>query len=308
MKRLYSKRSGFTLVEIVIAFAVFAIMATMLVRILNLTINRKSENANYEKYLQDQEKTLVGNGQKWNAYDDTEAIDGSIDLILKDKNGNQVADPSLQYQIINVNGEHDAGGINYFVGDIEYAEGGEGVIGGGAGNPGGGGEAKDPSEVGGSSQMSRFDTRLTGTKGIQKVTIIAKPTTDARDEFDITVYVYDSGVGSIIKNHSQVTLFFGEGVSGGKAATVVSVKDKASNRSDYKYTKVCGTSGVNVHCTADNQGFNSRKVEFTVKFSAPIANLGFGDNGVGDLESDGGCTYAIYKGYVNILGAYDKTS
>lgn len=305
MKRLFSKKSGFTLVEIIIAFAVFAVMASMLVQILNLTINRKNENLNYEKYLQDQEKTLVANGQKWNAYDESAPIDGTLDLKFKDKDGTEL-DMSLEYQLVNVDGTlNDASGINYFVGDIDYAEGGEGVV---------GGEDKDPNEdkkdeaaIGGSSQMSRFDTRLTGTKGISSIVINATPTNATKDEYEITVTVNDSGVDEKFKKHTQVTMFFGEGVSGGKLANIVSI----TSEHDAKYVKRSGLNGINVHNKPTNgnewwagtcEGFKGSAITFTVKFDAPIENLSFGDN------VTGGNTYTEYKGYVNIFGAYEKAS
>ena len=49
MKRLFSKKSGFTLVEIIVAFAVFSIMASMIIQILNLTVSHQQSNRAFEE-------------------------------------------------------------------------------------------------------------------------------------------------------------------------------------------------------------------------------------------------------------------
>lgn len=289
MKRLFSKKSGFTLVEIVIAFAVFAIMASMLIQVLNLTINRKNSNMKFDKTLQEQEKTLIAMGQQY-TYDDSKDVDGTLNLQFKDKNGNDLP-MDLDYQLKSVDGTTgEAGGINYFVGNITYAEGFEGS----KYTPSEGEEdgSKDPSEAGGSSQMSRFDTRITGTKGINSI-VISYTHNDAKDQYTISVTVNDSGVDAAVKDHSQVSLFFGEGASGGKMATVKSVTGNVL------YVKKTGLSGVNIHCMGN--GFGGSTTTFTVKFDAPVENLGFGDNASGN-------TYTPYKGYANIYGAYEKAA
>ena len=301
MKRLFSKKSGFSLVEILVAFMVFAIMATLLVQVLNLTINRRTENQNYERYLLDQEKTLVSKGQKWE-FDSTANIDGALDLKFKDQELNDMP-MSLNYQLRTVDGTvNDKSGLNYFVGDIVYAEGLDKTESSDDENDG----DDDDVAAGGSSQMSRFDTRLTGTKGVTKVVVKATPGNESKTIYNFSVTVYDSGVNSLIKNHSQVTLFFGEDKSGGTPFTVVSVNNGEKSTEKIKYVKACGENGVNVHCPDDHQGFNGRTTTFTIKFEAPVTNLGFGDNGTGVLSD--GITYTPYNGYSNIFGAYEKAS
>lgn len=307
MKRLFSKKSGFTLVEIIIAFAVFAIMATMIIQVLNLTINRKNENTNFEGYLQNQEKTLVAKGQKYqsDAYDSSKAPDGTIDLAFTDKDGNALdtGATSFNYQSKTVDNTAGTEGLNYFIAEhVDYAEGGEGTIFVGGEEGGAGGEAADPGAAGGSSQMSRYDTRLTGTKGINSIKIEATPNA-TKDEYTVKVTVYDSGVDSIIKSHSQVSLFFDEakynkdGAKPNILSVIVNGKDK--DLGELKYVKKTGLNGVNVHCRNSN-GFNGNSETFTVKFDKPIENLAFGDN------VEGGNTYSSYAGNANIFGAYDK--
>ena len=303
MKRLYSKKSGFTLVEIVIAFAVFAIMAVMLVRVLNLTINRRTENQNYEKYLQDQEKLLVTNETKWAAdawdtgYDNGgNNYDNEFNLSFSDTAGNPVADLDVRYQIKSADGTTgDKSGLNYFVGDIDYQEGSEGSE-FTPDDPGAGG---DDAEMGGSSQMSRFDTRITGTKGIDSI-VVNYTYDEGNDEYTVSVTVNDSSVDPIVKPHSQVTLYFGEAESGGTVAQIKEVNGGTKDMGTLKYVKKTGSSGVNIHCTGT--GFGGTTTTFTVKLSEQLDSLGFGDNVTGSN------TYTSYNGYANIYGAYAKAT
>lgn len=299
MKRLYSKKSGFTLVEIIIAFAIFAIMATMITQILNLTIMHRTSNKNFDNYLQDQGKTLIAKGQKW-AYDESKDKDGTLSLKFKDQNGNDMP-MELNYQLKSVDGTvGDAAGINYFVGDITYADGFEDNMyipaAGDENNP------SDSSEIGGSSQMSRFDTRITGTKGINSIKVTYTYNASA-DEYTFSVTVYDSGVDAVIKSHSQVSLFFGEGTPGGKLATVKEVNGGTKDQNVLKNVKKCGLNGVNIHC--NGSGFNGSTTVFKVKFNEKINNLGFGSG-----SNVSGDTFTMYKYdktyYANIFGAYEK--
>lgn len=297
MKKLFSKKSGFTLIEIIIAFAIFAIMASMIMQVLNLTINRRKANADFERSLQTQEETLIAKG-KILQYDETCSNDGTLSLQFKDKDGNSMP-MNLDYQLRSADGTvGKKSGVNYFVGNMTYdGENGEVIY-----TPPNGGEDNpiDPSDIGGGSQMSRFDTRITGTKGINSVTVLY--TYDAAaDEYTFSVSVQDSGVDPAIKSHSQVTLFFGEPKAGGKLAAVKQV----TSSKDLKYVKPCGLNGVNIHCEGEN-GFNGSVVQFKVKLKEKMdEGLGFGSNGSSN-------TYTAYtdKGltYVNIFGAYSKSA
>ncbi len=304
MKKLFSKKSGFTLVEIVIALAVFAIMSSMIAQMLNLAIRRRKSNVEFEKNLQNQEETLVTNEKK-DKYDNSQEKDGTLSLQFKDKDGKNMP-MDLDYQLRSADGTlGDKSGVNYFKGNLNYdGENGEVVY--IPDNPGE--NPTDPDDIGGSSQMSRFDTRITGTKGISSVKV--DYTYDsANDEYSFTVTVNDSNVSSALKSHSQVTLFFGEGKSGASLLEVKEVNGGTKNTDTLKYAKICGLNGVNVHCSGS--GFGSNPVTFKVKFKTKLDDpnsIAFGSNSSGAGTSQ---TYAPYKDdkgkeYANIYGAYGK--
>lgn len=292
MKRLFSKKSGFTLVEIIIAFAVFAIMSAMLLQVINLSITQKQANQRFENSLQEQEKTFVAKGKTWEV-DDDHGLNGDITFTFIDQ-----PDPfQYDYQLRSAYGDPgELGGLHYFVADgVIYEENLDFTY-----VPDDGGEY-DPEAAGGASQMSRFDTRITGTKGISSVNVTWSSNA-AKDEYTFNVRVDDSGVESTWRKYSQVSLFFGEGKSGGKRPKIIqlndgTIHDNASQESALRFTKMAGENGVNLHCMSDS-GFGSSTRTFTVKFAEPIQDLGFGDNASGS-------SYGPYQGkYANILGAY----
>ncbi len=156
LKRFYSKRSGFTLVEIIVAFAVFAIMASMIGQILDLAIRMRNSNNLYAQELARQERLLTVIEKDRANYNESDAtgiyslnfIDGpTVNLGYQVK----ATDPAAQNQ---------AEGINYFLSPIDYTCGPAEDEGG-----------LENSDLGGMSQASRMDTRITGTSGIGSVTI-----------------------------------------------------------------------------------------------------------------------------------------
>lgn len=155
LKRFYSKRSGFTLVEIVIAFAVFAIMASMICQILQLSVAARNSNNIYQRELAKQQAALTVI-EKTSKDFDKEA--GSMQFTFTD--GTKVEIP---YAMISANPDlegddrYSGEGHAYFLGNVNYQANGE--I-----SPGGGSES--PTGSGTGSLMSRMDTRLTGTGGI----------------------------------------------------------------------------------------------------------------------------------------------
>ena len=300
MKKLYSKKSGFSLIEILVAFMVFAIMSTLVVQVLNLTINRRNENTKYEDYLQGQNHTIIAMGKDMTHVDDA-PDDGDLTLAFKDKDDKNMP-IDLVYQFKSADGTvNDAGGLNSFVGNMRYDQANGDI----PYNPpaiGGGDEAD-----GGSSQMSRFDTRITGTKGIGYVNINCTYVggNDATGyEYKVTVSASTLGVDSVIAHHAQVSVFFGEGKSGGKMAKIIDldgIKDPSNplNQNRLIYVKRAGLSGVNVHCNSSG----TISETFTVKFEEKIDNLGFSEGVTGNTYTpikDDGTTY------VNIFGAYKK--
>lgn len=301
MKRLFSKKSGFTLVEIIIAFAIFAIMASMIVQVLNLMVQRKVRNMRFEESLSEQEKASIAQAKDMD-YTATDA-DGQLTLLFKDKGGSDLTVPPIDYQLKNWDPDNYKNGINYFVGDYDYDVEWGGSEYDGEEDPD---AEKDPLDLGGSTQMSRFDTRITGTKGILKVTIDMQPTSED-NVISVTVTVDDSSVAEVNKSHSQVSIFFAEGKAKGKAFEVVSVNGGDKSQSSLKRVKLCGSNGVNVHCSGD--GFKGGSETFTVEFKddVDIKDISFGQN------STDGKTYLQYKDkddvvYANIFGAYVKES
>lgn len=303
MKKLFSKKSGFTLVEIVIALAVFAIMASMIAQMLNLAIRRRRSNVEFEKNLQNQEETLITT-PKANKYVDSKDKDGTLSLKFKDKEGKNMP-MDLDYQLHSADGTlGDKSGVNYFVGNMKY-DGKNGEVEYIPDKPGE--NPTDPSDTGGSSQMSRFDTRITGTKGISSV-MVSYTYNAANDVYTFTVTVNDSSVAD--KNHSQVTLFFGEGKANAPLLEVAEVNGGTKKSDDLKYAKICGVNGVNIHCK-DGNGFNNSAVSFTVKFKTKLTDpnsISFGSNasGAGTTQTYGPYKDDKNKEYPNIYGAYAK--
>lgn len=306
MKRIFSKKSGFTLVEIIIAFAIFAIMASMIVQILNLMVRRKTSNQKYEDNLTKQEETLIARGKDYN-YDTGKGPDGTVDLKFKDPTGADLT-YNLDYQLRNWDPDDSRNGINYLVGNIDYslANAGEEYI-----PPEGSDDPDSESDIGGGTVMSRFDTRVTATKGISSIRIDVQRTGTAK--YTVTVTVDDSKVVEVLKQHAQVTIFFGKGQYGkdGKnLVKIISVNDGAKDGNTLKQVKKCGDSAVNIHCVTgwDGKGsFGGSPVVFTVELAEDIDvdELGFGDN------TADGVTFYPYKYkdtiYENIYGAYPKT-
>ena len=150
LKRFYSKKSGFTLVEIIIAFAVFAIMASMIVQILQLSVAARHSNNVYQSELAEQEKLLTVI-QK--SSEDFVSSKGNITFSL----GGGTYE--LPYDIISAKdgAEFATDGLGYLLSPVSYN------------NPGEGSPSDDAGSLPGvstGSQASRMDTRLTGTAGI----------------------------------------------------------------------------------------------------------------------------------------------
>lgn len=157
LKRFYSKRSGFTLVEIVIAFAIFAIMASMVCQILDLSVKARQYNNEYQRALDTQEHLLTLIEKDEADYLETT---GYINLNFKD--GTTVELPYDRHSA-DVNAEADGEGLNYYISPVDYTLEGGGSAGAGA----------DPSSgTNTGSQASRMDTRITGTGGISNIQII----------------------------------------------------------------------------------------------------------------------------------------
>ncbi len=158
LKRFYSKRSGFTLVEIIVAFAIFAIMASMVAQILQLSVKARNANNQYALELARQEKILTVIEKDSALYNDSDKT-GEYSIALT-KGG---ASLTLGYQVkaTDPTAENQAEGINYFLSPVDYEC-----------KPGSDADPEMPdSGSDGMSQAARMDTRITGTGGIGGITI-----------------------------------------------------------------------------------------------------------------------------------------
>lgn len=164
MKKIFSKRSGFTLVEIVVAFAVFAIMAAMILQILNIVMYEKQSNADFAHQMETQEMLIVRNGRNDEYVEGGEG--GTLTFAFEGKD-----EYSIGFQT-----KYAKGDVENEDGDVEYKEYNDGLafyVG-----PGSGSSSDDPlpgESFGGTAsagaQMDRLDTRITGTAGFSEITV-----------------------------------------------------------------------------------------------------------------------------------------
>ena len=182
MKRILSKRSGFTLIEIVIAFAIFAIMSSMLVSLVQLTLAQRSSNLEFQDRIEKDVEYLafhyVGDAD---AYDTKEVADDSFRLDFGDVTN---VDVSLQYQKRGTDASDYTKdqGLNYFVADTKYTAPGDNINDNNDSN----------NNANGPSQAARYDTRLTGSKNLKYI-IIEKCEKVAGTEATYVIHVSASG-------------------------------------------------------------------------------------------------------------------
>lgn len=156
MKKIFSKRSGFTLVEIVVAFAVFAIMAAMILQVLNLVMLEKQNNADFAEKLRTQEEMIVKNG-RYGDYNEANKTDTLNFTFGEDESYN------IDYEMLFPEKEDKSAryedGLAYFIG------------------PGASSSADDDpnagidATAGAGAQMDRLDTRITGTGGFNSINV-----------------------------------------------------------------------------------------------------------------------------------------
>lgn len=157
LKRFYSKKSGFTLVEIIIAFAIFSIMAAMICQVLDLSVSARRANNVYERELIEQE-SILAIIDKYSGDFDEEA--GK--MVFEFTDGTRV---ELPYAVLSAkpDAEFAAEGLNYFVANVNYGASGD--------IPVGDDDAGNDVTNNTGSQASRMDTRITGTGGIGYIQI-----------------------------------------------------------------------------------------------------------------------------------------
>lgn len=159
IKKLFSKKSGFTLVEIVIAFAVFAIMSAMVLQIINTTLYEKQSNAKFMETLKKQEELIVRNGRV-GEYDESKK---TSDLVLNfGENGTYETGYQMMFPY-----DEDA--------DLQYESGIAYYVSQNTGDDKNDENYQTPGESFGSSnagsQSDRLDTRISGTRGFSAINI-----------------------------------------------------------------------------------------------------------------------------------------
>lgn len=316
MKKLFSKKSGFTLVEIVIALAIFAIMASMIAQMLHLAILRRKDNLKFEKNLQEQQEQL-GNNVAATEYDSDQEKDGTLDLTF----GESGAKLTIDYQMFAADGTiNDKYGVNYFRGNLEYGGATSGTV-----TDSGSEDASDPNLVAG-AQADRFDTRLVGTRGINYIQVDSV-TKVSDTKYTIKMKADDSGVQDDKKNYAQFTMYFnmkailGSGETENPTMKIKSITNASVGsdecpppnpwqKSKYNIRK-SGENGVKVAVVTNGSRLKGNNIEFTVEFErAPAEEItvnSFGTNASGGKYTKyettiNGKTYS----YENIYGAYGK--
>lgn len=154
MKKLL-KKNGFTLVEIIVAFAVFAVMAAMIMMMVQLAISARHQNNIIVENMEYQQGYLVEN-VKENKYDNS-GKGGQYSFEFTD--GNTV---SIDYSVVGAPKNSDLsddtlGTIKYFVPNVDPDASKN--------------NQPDTKKQTGQTQSSRYDTRITGTKGFKTIAV-----------------------------------------------------------------------------------------------------------------------------------------
>lgn len=152
MKKFTTKR-GFTLVEVMVAFVIFAMMAGMVALLLDTTLKAKQENLDIEDEINVQKQKYYLSTQERN-YDSTDINGGQLRFNFgggSDFNvGYSIGDP-------NAAGDDNMLALDYFVGNVNY----DSVT----------NSPENNNNNGAGSVMNRLDTRLYGANGIDRLTV-----------------------------------------------------------------------------------------------------------------------------------------
>ena len=171
-KRLRSKK-GFTLVECMVAIAIFAIMAAIVMQMLALCIKLYARNDRVDKDLDKQIESLV----KMNDTDITDR--GTFDLML-DFLGGSLSVNNISI-ISNINDTDERMELDTMTAEIPPASG----SGGAEWEEGDGGGSSKPSD--GQSMMASSECHVYGTSAIQGVTVTEDSATPNADGTEVDV-------------------------------------------------------------------------------------------------------------------------
>ncbi len=340
IKRIFSKKSGFTLVEIVVAFAVFAIMAAAIMQILNLVAYERSENAEFLASLERQEKMLAAN--------EKQEFTKKVGEVVLDINGNKT---TIDYDMKAANGAEDGigEGLTYFVSE-KSQDTNESLV-----QPGGSGGEKG----GDQGQLSNIDARITGSTKFDYIKVMeVKKATDYSGE-GVCYYLKVAACGLTMskqesmyaqfklnffssetttetdqytdasnKTYSRITYLPADIVDAGYInsddfnwATHVSVvKDRNSSSGDssqnpLQVTKT-GSNTIRIgapYTTSSNNGFDfstvqTAKIYVVFKDDPNLTTSSFGNNGVNVSDGVLFKHFPIYNEKYDANGKFQYTS
>lgn len=190
MKKILSRR-GFTIVEVMVAFVIFSIMAAMVATILNTTMKSKQQNIVIEDEIAEQKSKYYLNTQDMEYKDKT--TDGTIDLDFSATGGGKV---SIDYSTGNPNKPEDDNQmeLDYYIGHLNYKPS----------------SSKDDSGKTG-SVTDRLDSRIYGTSGIDEIDVKVKELGNIKGGYTYIFEVLPMSstlVGSQYEYHAQFKMKF----------------------------------------------------------------------------------------------------
>lgn len=213
LKRFYSKRSGFTLVEIIVAMAIFAIMAAMVAQILQLSVKARQRNTAYGEELATQEERLTKVVKDQNDFQNKTS---DYSLTFTGTDGTTEYPVTLAYEVKDAAGENTPEGINYFVSPVNYdGKFPDNGLGNSSGNSGNGG-----TQVGGSTATAvglttgLCNVRLSASKGMAYVEVKSVKKVSSSELSGTQVrYVFEcaassSGMRGVDLPYSEYKLYF----------------------------------------------------------------------------------------------------
>ena len=259
MKKIFSNKTGFTLVEILVAFVIFAVMSSMILAIVRLAINARNSNNMLSNDLNMQQQALIRE-DKDNTFD-ASGHTGTFNLPFSD--GTNTVDVSIDYEVRSaaqmyddkVSGSTDKTvneGLNYFIPNVVEK----------SSTP----SSDDPgSDPGGNSQASRYDTRLTGSKEFEFIRVlVCKPYTGTYSgDADACIH---SGVRYIFQTYAQPDTGMLNDLSLPYAQYKMYFKDD-TRKSEIEFTK------------------EDKKYKREVSETATILKVGYAKQGTGDNYS-----------------------
>lgn len=300
LKKLKSKR-GFTIVEVMIAFVIFAIMAAMVSTILQQAMRAKQENVDLEDEITNQEQVYYQ--KKQDAKGKYDASDNhSLSLEFKDKSDSVAADLSVDYSLGDPNS--DAGitdndiALNYIAANISYEQK--------AAQPN---TNTDPTE---GSVHSRLNSTIYGSNGIAtvKLYMIKAPEEESNGKnryyigMQLSGTTGDSGkqVPDYLRSFAQVRLMFPAGYKIEKCGIIYAAKSSK------------GDNGFVFEKSTSVYGYEAMKTTSSIlRIASTSLNL-TGNYSLLKKDSDGGYPIAgvyvdlsapLSDSYLNDKGSYD---